>query len=83
MDKKVKNAQLCGLHSIIKKNAYSQALFMWVDSAIENNPTLTPRAAIMRFSRRFELDALDVNSAVTQYNRLRNDFIRNNKLFES
>ena len=78
-----KNAHLGGLHKIIQKTTYTQALFFWVDGAMNTNPKLTPRKAIVEFAKKFEITDLDVRSAVTQFNRMKSLYIKNNKVFQS
>lgn len=77
-----KNPHLAPIHKIITKTAYAQALFFWVDGALATDSTLTPRRAIVQFSKQFGLDnALDVRSAVTQFNRMKSLYHKQNKIF--
>lgn len=77
-----KNPHLAPMHKIITKTAYAQALFFWVDGALTTDSALTPRRAIIKFSQQFGLEhSLDVRSAVTQYNRMKSLYHKQNKVF--
>lgn len=77
-----KNPHLAPIHKILTKNAYAQALFFWVDGAMCLESTLTPRKAIEKFARQFGLESnLDIRSAVTQFNRMKSLYLKQNKLF--
>jgi hypothetical protein len=77
----MKNAHLTPLHKIIQKNAYTISLFFFVDGAIQADSSMTPRKAIQLYVERYEMHELDIKSAVTQYNRMRSLYLRNNILF--
>ena len=76
------NQALQTMHTIVRRNAYYQALFFFVDGVMSADVRMSPREAILIFRERFEIDDLDVSVAVTTFNRMRAEYIRNNNLFD-
>lgn len=76
-----KNLHMAPLHKIIQKNAYAQSLFFWVDGAMGVDTSLTPRRAIQKYKARFSITDLDVRSAVTQFNRMKSLYLKQNNIF--
>lgn len=76
------NPALLNMHSIIRRNAYAQAMFFFVDGIIEAKPSMSPREAILMFRDRYEVEGMDVASAVTTYNRMRGEYLTDNKIFD-
>ena len=70
------------MHSIIRRNAYAQAMFFFVDGILSTNPTISPREAILIFRDRYRVEGMDIASAVTTYNRMRGEYLTDNKLFD-
>lgn len=75
------NPHLAPLHKIIQKNAYTMSLFFFVDGVMQVDETMTPRKAIQLYVQRYNIQELDIKSAVTQFNRLRTLYLRNNNIF--
>lgn len=76
------NPALLSMHSIIRRNAYAQAMFFFVDGCLSSSPAMSPREAILIFRDRFKIDDMDVASAVTTYNRMRGEYLTDNKIFD-
>lgn len=77
------NSALCGLHTIVTRNAYAQAMFFFVDGYLLSNPGASPREGILVFRDRYRIDSMEVDSAVTMYNRLRGEYLVNNQIFNN
>ena len=77
------NRALASIHRIIQRNAYAQALFFFVDGAISRDSHVSPREAILMFQQRYDIAGLDVECEVTAYNRMRSEYLNENKIFEN
>lgn len=72
---------LSGMHTIIRRNAYHQALFFFVDGMLSAQPNMSPRDAILVFRDRYGLEN-DMNSDVTMFNRMKTEYLRENQIFK-
>lgn len=76
------NPALLDMHSIIRRTAYAQAMFFFVDGCIASDPAMSPREAILIFRDRYKIHGMDVVSSVTTYNRMRCEYLADNQIFE-
>lgn len=77
------NQAIASIHRIIQRNAYTQALFFFVDGAISQDNRISPREAIFRFQERYDIPGLDIECEVTAYNRMRSEYLTENKVFQN
>lgn len=68
------------IHAIIRRNAYYNALFFFVDGYMSADNRLTPREAVLIFRSRYCTDG-DPDADVRMYNRMRSEYLSQNNVF--
>lgn len=78
----MKHNHLEGLHTIITKNAESQAVFVFVRGVLAAKPETSIGEAVRMFISEFGCDSLDPKSVQRRYYRMLPEYMRNNHLFK-
>lgn len=78
----MKHSHIEGLHTILTKNAESQAVFVFVRGVIAAKPETSIRDAIKMFVSEFGCESLDPKSAQRQYYRMLPAYMKNKSLFK-
>lgn len=78
----MKHNHLEGLHTIITKNAESQAVFVFVRGVLAAKPDTSIGDAIKMFIAEFGCDSLDPKSVQRRYYRMLPDYMKNSHLFK-
>jgi len=76
------NSHIEGLHTILTKNAESQALFVFIRGVMAAKPETSIKDAIKMFVAEFGCESIDPKSAQRQYYRMLPAYMKNKSLFK-